>query len=244
MAAIGQERTLDEGVRLGTGEAGESTMLMRRVVEQFRHQHWMAIAIDLVIVVLGVFLGIQASNWNEARIEQARSAVMVDAFRSELSDYIKVTGEFKARATRGLDAFDAAYARGEHPIPFYVRVPGSDRPPKSVWQVFQQSGLGDMIHPSLTYELGFFYSEVDGIADKFVRYSGFIEDQVLTHTADPHSFYDANGTLKPEYQQNMQRLREWASDNGVTVASANCLLKRLDKPKQPGPSCRPHYGPD
>jgi hypothetical protein len=217
-------------------------MLMRRAIEQLRHQQWMAIAIDLVIVVLGVFLGIQVSNWNDARIEQARSAIMVDAFRSELSDYIKVTSEFKAQATSGLDAFDAAYARGEHPVPFYLRVPGSDRPPKSVWQVFQQFGLGDMIHPSLTYELGFFYSEVDGIADKFVRYSGFIEDQVLMHVADPDSFYDAKGTLKPEYQQNMQRLREWASDNGVTVASATCLLKRLDRPKQPGPSCRPHYG--
>ena len=219
-------------------------MLMRRAAEHLRNQQWMAIAIDLAIVVLGVFLGIQASNWNDARIEQARSAIMVDAFRSELSDYIKVTGEFKARANKGLDAFDAAYARGERPVPFYVRVPGSDRPPKAVWQVFQQSGLGDAIHPKLTFELGFFYSEVDGIADKFVRYSEFIENQVLTHTADPRSFYDANGSLKPEYQQNMQRLREWASDNAVTIASASCLLKRLDEPRQSGPSCRPHYGAD
>ena len=32
-------------------------MLMRRAAEQLKQQHWMAIAIDLVIVVLGVFLG-------------------------------------------------------------------------------------------------------------------------------------------------------------------------------------------
>jgi len=216
-------------------------MLMRRAVEQFKQQHWMAIGIDLAIVVLGVFLGIQVSNWNEARIEQQHSAVIVDAFRSELSDYVRVTSVFIARVTKGLDDFDAARARGEHPVPYYLRVPGSDRPPTPVWQVAEQSGLGDMLRPDLTFELGFFYSEIDGIADKFERYSEFVDSQVLTHVAEPDAFYDANGNLKPEYQQNMQRLREWASDNGATVVSAQCLLKRLDTPKLPGPSCRPSY---
>ena len=217
-------------------------MLMRRVVEQLRQQHWMAVGIELVIVVLGVFLGIQVSNWNEARIEQQRSAVLVQAFRSELGDYVRVTNSFIAKVTKGLDEFEAARARGEHPVPYYLRVPGSDRPPKPVWEVAEQSGLGDMLRPDLTFELGFFYSEIDGISDKFARYSEFVDSQVLVHLSQPDAFYDANGNLKPEYQQNMQRLREWAADNAVTVASAQCLLKRLDTPKQPGPSCRPNYG--
>jgi len=216
-------------------------MLMRRAMEHLRQQHWMAVVIDLAIVVVGVFLGIQVSNWNEARIERERSAIMVDAFRNELSDYIAVTREFVTKVTKGLDAFDAARARGEHPVPYYLRVPGSDRPPTAVWNVAQQSGLGDMMHPSLTFELGFFYSEIGGIGDKFVRYSEFVDSQLLTHLSDPASFYDANGSLKPEYAQNMLRLREWASDNAVTVVSAECLLKRLDHPKQPGSSCRPDY---
>jgi hypothetical protein len=50
-------------------------MLLRRAAERLRHQQRMAIAIDLAIVVLGVLPGIQVSNWNEARIEQARTAV-------------------------------------------------------------------------------------------------------------------------------------------------------------------------
>jgi hypothetical protein len=215
---------------------------MRRAIEQFRHQQWMAIAIDLVIVVLGVFLGIQVSNWNEARMEQQRSAVMLQAFRSELGDYVGVTNSFVAEVTKGLDAFDAARARGERPAPYFLRVRGSDRPPKPVWQVAEQSGLGEMLRPDLTFELGFFYSEVDGISDKFARYSEFVDSQVLTHLSQPDAFYDTDGDLKPEYQQNMQRLREWAADNAVTIVSAQCLLKRLDTPKQPGASCRPDYG--
>ncbi len=45
-------------------------MILRRVIEHFRKQEWTAIAIDLVIVVLGVFIGIQVANWNAARADQ------------------------------------------------------------------------------------------------------------------------------------------------------------------------------
>ncbi len=47
-------------------------MILRRVIEHFRKQEWTAIAIDFVIVVLGVFVGLQVNNWNEARGERAK----------------------------------------------------------------------------------------------------------------------------------------------------------------------------
>ena len=34
-------------------------MILRRVIKHVRNQEWTAIAIDFVIVVLGVFLGLQ-----------------------------------------------------------------------------------------------------------------------------------------------------------------------------------------
>jgi hypothetical protein len=42
-------------------------MILRRVIAHFRKQEWTAIAIDFVIVVAGVFVGLQVSNWNAAR---------------------------------------------------------------------------------------------------------------------------------------------------------------------------------
>jgi hypothetical protein len=49
-------------------------MILRRVREHIGHHNWFAVAVDFIIVVLGVFVGIQASNWNQARInrQQAR----------------------------------------------------------------------------------------------------------------------------------------------------------------------------
>ena len=42
-------------------------MILRRVIGHFRKQEWAAIAIDFLIVVFGVFVGLQVNNWNEAR---------------------------------------------------------------------------------------------------------------------------------------------------------------------------------
>lgn len=47
-------------------------MLLRRVIAHFRKQEWTAIALDFLIVVGGVFIGIQVSNWNAERGERAK----------------------------------------------------------------------------------------------------------------------------------------------------------------------------
>ncbi len=46
-------------------------MILRRVIEHVRTQNWTAIFLDFIIVVLGVFMGIQLGNWNEARALKA-----------------------------------------------------------------------------------------------------------------------------------------------------------------------------
>lgn len=58
-----------------TAEAAEPrrTRLLR-VAEHVRTQNWTAIGIDFLIVVLGVFVAIQVSNWNAVRGDQQRVA--------------------------------------------------------------------------------------------------------------------------------------------------------------------------
>ena len=56
-------------------------MILRRVIEHVRAQNWTAVALDFVIVVLGVFIGILVSNWNAARQTLAEEAVLVERIR-------------------------------------------------------------------------------------------------------------------------------------------------------------------
>lgn len=60
-------------------------MLLRRVTEHLKTQHWTAVAIDFVIVVVGVFLGIQVSNWNGARQENRRAHQALLDLRDEFT---------------------------------------------------------------------------------------------------------------------------------------------------------------
>ncbi len=59
-------------------------MLLRRVIEHVRKQEWTAIAIDFVIVVVGVFVGIQAANWNEVRADQSRARGYLERIHSDV----------------------------------------------------------------------------------------------------------------------------------------------------------------
>lgn len=43
-------------------------MILRRVREHVDTHNWFAVGVDLIIVVLGVFLGTQVSNWNAERL--------------------------------------------------------------------------------------------------------------------------------------------------------------------------------
>lgn len=58
-------------------------MLLRRIIAHLRKQEWTAVAIDFLIVVVGVFIGIQVANWNEARLEAQRERAYLVALRED-----------------------------------------------------------------------------------------------------------------------------------------------------------------
>ena len=47
--------------------------MIRRIFQNIRKQDWTAVVIELVVVILGVFIGVQVSNWN-ADLETERKA--------------------------------------------------------------------------------------------------------------------------------------------------------------------------
>ncbi len=54
-------------------------MLHRRIAEHLRAQNWVALTLDLLVVVLGVFLAIQAERWYEAqRVASQEKVHLVD----------------------------------------------------------------------------------------------------------------------------------------------------------------------
>ena len=45
-------------------------MILRSVTKHIKDQNWFAVGLDFLIVVVGVFIGIQVANWNEEQQQQ------------------------------------------------------------------------------------------------------------------------------------------------------------------------------
>lgn len=73
-------------------------MLLRRITEHVRTQNWTAVALDFFIVVMGVFIGIQVSNWNESLKQRDREQQYLERLDAEMDT-------IRQRAAGGADAF-------------------------------------------------------------------------------------------------------------------------------------------
>ena len=82
-------------------------MILRSLMKHMRDQSWVAVGLDFLIVVLGVFLGIQLGNWNEALEIRARERVYLEQLLIDLESDI-TTGQ---RGVRYADEIDDAAER-------------------------------------------------------------------------------------------------------------------------------------
>ena len=91
--------------------------ILRRGIEFFRRHDWPAVGIELLVVVLGVFIGLQASNWNDARGEDRRAAVFTDRLRADLREeawgYEMQVGYFSEVAANARRAADVLAGKAQ-----------------------------------------------------------------------------------------------------------------------------------
>jgi hypothetical protein len=59
-------------------------MILRRLAQHLKEQNWTAITIEFVLLVLGVFLGIQVANWNEERQTRVRAESYTAHLKADL----------------------------------------------------------------------------------------------------------------------------------------------------------------
>ncbi|MGA9334707.1 MAG: hypothetical protein WBV39_10565 [Rudaea sp.] len=92
-------------------------MILSRAIRHLKQQHWTGVLIELVIVVLGVFIGLQAQDWASARAEQQRADVLLQQLRGDLAsekaglqasrDYLEVVADYTRVGIDGLQAPDS-----------------------------------------------------------------------------------------------------------------------------------------
>lgn len=89
-------------------------MILRRLSQSLKEQNWTAIWIEFVLLVGGVFLGMQVSNWNAERVEHLRAIELFERLTDDLEsernnvgylrDYYETTASYAKAALREFES--------------------------------------------------------------------------------------------------------------------------------------------
>ena len=141
-------------------------MILRRITQHVKDQNWTAIGIDFVIVVLGVFLGIQLGNWNAAQAERDREHVLLGELHSELTESIEQLTIIK-------NAYNQVSRSGARSVAFLDAGEGCG---DACWDV-----LVDFFHASQWQQPNFFLSAYDEM-----RRSGWPHNRTIVEAVEDY----------------------------------------------------------
>lgn len=174
-------------------------MATTRLIQRLREHDWLAVLVELAVVVLGILIALQVSNWNQARIDRTRAHDYTARIHGELltdRQNMDVTLAFWAKAS---DYGREAIAHGETG----ALVDGS--PWKTVLAYYQASQTFPFVGTDSAF------TEMRGAGDL-----GLIADPRLR--ARIASYYSPSGIggqsiiheQDPEYRRQVRGLTPWS----------------------------------
>ena len=94
-------------------------MILRRLSQSLKEQNWTAIVIEFILLVSGVFLGIQVANWNAERVDATRAQAYLERIRADIDadltnyqDRLRFWGDVSNYGAKGLAYAETADAKG------------------------------------------------------------------------------------------------------------------------------------
>ena len=182
----------------------------------------------MLFIFVGVTAAFLVDDYRDRREASARAVLLAGAIHRDIGDMRRAQTELVTAIDSGLTAFEDQMAAGQRPVPYVLQVSGSLKPPAGVWQSAPEIGLRDFADPALLFELSYYYSETQGVADNFVRYSEFTDREFWpVALSDSSGFYQEDGQLRGEFKAHVQQLRDYRSDLAGQVDWGARLQDRL-----------------
>lgn len=153
-------------------------MILRRLARAIREQNWFTVVLEVAIVVVGIFIGLQVDDWNQRRLEresdQRALALFVDELELMLEEadadvrYVTVSMHDLSLGTEialKCAASDAERARLTAAIgnTLHWRVP--DIRPSGLAAIGNSGTLARLGNPELTRAVGSINQTIKGIDD-------------------------------------------------------------------------------
>lgn len=187
-------------------------MILRRITDAFRKQDWFTVLVETLIVVLGVFLGLQVNNWNAANQSREREAVILEQLATEFSVTVEAAKVAKENSERLLDATrDVLRAIRDDEEPedraAFLRTLGAaggldtgPSEPVTLIELMSTGGLSQLSSPDLRTALIRYHETAE--------HQSQLADLVLTRVSTPHDgFHDAI-YVNPDYSDGSGILQD------------------------------------
>lgn len=207
-------------------------MILRRLAISIRKQDWFAVVIETLIVVMGVYLGIQLGNWNAAGQQQADA----DRYIVQLSQTLDETAGYLENM---LEFYDGVLSDGALALDQLESAELTDKDRENIYTVLlyvQQAraidplGVGELVSRPERGEVVLRAPDVDEAIDEFRASLGHSEAVVERVTERANSYlvtldqYNAIGPILPRERQNELFLEaEALEDPSFRIALAGAL---------------------
>lgn len=83
-------------------------MIIKRIADAFRRQDWFTVSLEITIVMIGIFLGLQVNSWNQSRIDRADEAVFLQALYQDVLELERNSNQLIELRIEGLEAIGNA----------------------------------------------------------------------------------------------------------------------------------------
>ncbi|HEX3125167.1 MAG TPA: hypothetical protein VHQ21_17850 [Rhodanobacteraceae bacterium] len=101
-------------------------MLLRRLIDRFRRQDWFSVGIELVVLILGIVLGLQATDWSSTRRDRADEQIYLERLLADnsanLAELQRAVETDEQRATKIRSITEALGDASAQPDPDALRV--------------------------------------------------------------------------------------------------------------------------
>ncbi len=217
-------------------------MILRRLTIALRRQDWVTVVIETLIVVVGVFIGIQVSNWNDARAEYKRETQALVELKKELEGSISTV---QARSLAYQQATDA----GRRTLAYL-------NDPKDCGEDCLTI-IVDFMHASQWQDLNVSFSAYNNM-----RNQGFPENSDIVDAVEAYILQNVNNATTfddlPVYRSLVRQIIDlpaqefywaecWSLVNGVETYNLECPrgipvedAKRLVNEVVSNPDIKPH----
>lgn len=173
-------------------------MSLRTIAVRIRQHDWLAVAIELLVVVAGVFIALQVSNWNDDRKEAARGREYLQRLHDDMAQDVANLDTISRFWTRVRDYGDGAVAYSEQG----TLVQGSAW--KTLLAYYQASQLWPYRKPDVTFQ------EIQSSGDLRLIRNAALRARIARHySATAGSQVVEVLGLVPRYRENVRGMTPW-----------------------------------